>query len=171
MKKLIIALSNRHGCSVELTKQISKNLDCENIILRDKNVRNCVGCLTCHDKPECALKDDMQEVYGKLKQSDLLVFITPNYFGNLSGFAKNFFDRLHPFYKFPNLENKKVVFVFVGGGDAEVTLEEMTDSVRGVIKYLRFNNIKNFALKALNTSDLKSCSDEINKITAELKNI
>ena len=164
MKKLIVALSNRNGCSVKITNKISEKLSIDKIILRENNVQNCIGCLNCHNHPSCILNDDMNLLYDKVLNSDLLVFVTPNYFDGLSGFAKNFFDRLHPFYKFPKLENKKVIFIFVGGGNADGTLEEMNNSIKGVIKYLRFDIIKNFALKSLNVIDLDNKSSEIDEI-------
>ena len=76
---------------------------------------------------------------SKLLDNDLLIFVTPNYFDGLSGFAKNFFDRLHPFYKFPKLQNKKAIFIFVGGGNADGTLEEMNNSIKGIVKYLKLD--------------------------------
>ena len=91
--------------------------------------------------------------------------MTPNYFDGLSGFAKNFFDRLHPFYTFPKLKDKKVIFIFVGGGNPSGTLTEMTNSIRGIVKYFKFNIIKYFALQALNTTDLSNINDEIKLIS------
>lgn len=171
MKKLIVALSNRNGCSVEITKRISKELNCDKIILRENNIKNCIGCLSCHNQPRCILNDDMPSVYDKLLTNDLLVFIAPNYFDGLSGYAKNFFDRLHPFYRFPMLQNKKVIFIFVGGGKADGTLEEMNTSVRGIIKYFKFDVVKNFALQALNVNDLSKTNKELDEIVEFIKEI
>lgn len=171
MKKLVIALSNRNGCSVELSKIISNKINCSNIILKDLNIKNCIGCLSCHNQPQCVLQDDIDSINKLLVDNDLLIFITPNYFDSLSGFAKNFFDRLHPFYKFPLLENKKIIFIFIGGGEAHGTLQEMNISIKGIIKYLKFNNIQNFALQALNKKDLSNKTLEIDKIINYINNL
>lgn len=169
MKKLIVALSNRNGCSVKITNEISEKLSIDKIILRENNIKNCIGCLSCHNQPKCILNDGMNLIYNKLLDNDLLIFVTPNYFDGLSGFAKNFFDRLHPFYKFPKLQNKKVIFIFVGGGNADGTLEEMNNSIKGIVKYLKFDVIKTFALKSLSVIDLSNVSNEIDKITKYIK--
>lgn len=164
MKKIIISLSNRDGCSKVITEQISENIKCEHLVVKNYNIKNCIGCLACHNKPQCVLNDNMSEIYEKLLNNDLLVFVTPNYFDGLSGFAKNFFDRLHPFYTFPKLKDKKVIFIFIGGGKVDGTLIEMQNSIRGIVKYLKFDNIKNFALQSLNISDLTKERDKIDFI-------
>ncbi len=171
MKKLIFALSNRNGCSVSLAKRISKDIGCENVILREKSVKYCAGCLTCHNQPQCIIQDDMQEIYKKMLENDLFVFITPNYFDGLSGFAKNFFDRLHPFYKQPLLQNKKVIFIFVGGGSADGTLKEMRLATKGIVLYLKFDIIKNFAIKSLDVANLSDVENEICQISDFIKNL
>ncbi len=63
----------------------------------------CVACLSCmHRKPgECAIKDDMEEIYSRLKSSDILVLGTPVYVDNMSAQLKAVIDRciscLQPF--------------------------------------------------------------------------
>jgi multimeric flavodoxin WrbA len=63
----------------------------------------CSGCLSCmHKTPgECAIKDDMEEIYARLKVSDVLIIGAPVYVDNMSSPMKAVMDRsvacLQPF--------------------------------------------------------------------------
>jgi len=81
----------------------------EIILLREKNIKACDGCLTCEAggkdrKGICRIEDDMQGIYPKLLEADALLFGTPVYFEMLSGLLKNFMDRTCPIW--PRLEGK-----------------------------------------------------------------
>ena len=82
------------------------------ILLRQKNIKGCDGCLTCEAggrerKGLCRVRDDMQEIYPKLVEADALAFGTPVYFEMLSGLLKNFMDRTCAIWT--KLEGKPVV--------------------------------------------------------------
>ena len=54
----------------------------EVVNLREKNIKNCIGCYTCWTKTpgKCLHKDDMtHELYQKWQESDLVVYATPLY--------------------------------------------------------------------------------------------
>jgi hypothetical protein len=63
----------------------------------------CTGCLSCmHRTPGvCAIKDDMEDIYGVLKTADVLVVGTPVYVDGMSAQTKAAIDRsvacLQPF--------------------------------------------------------------------------
>ena len=65
----------------------------ELILLRQKSIERCDGCLACKSGGEnrkgvCKIEDDMQEIYPKLLKADGLAFGTPVYFELLSGHAQ-----------------------------------------------------------------------------------
>jgi len=91
----------------------------ELILLREKNIGWCNGCLSCeaggdHRKGICRIQDDMQEICAKLEEADGLALGTPVYFELLSGLLKNFIDRTCPIW--PKLEQKAVVGIAVAEG-------------------------------------------------------
>ena len=103
LRKLLEAIA-AHGVETEL------------ILLREKDIKTCDGCLSCEAggksrKGVCSIKDDMQGIYPKLLQADALVFGTPVYFEMLSGLLKNFMDRTCPIW--PKLESKPVAGIAV----------------------------------------------------------
>ena len=100
MKKiLLISGSNRIGNTNYILKMINENIEnSELILLKEKNIEYCKGCLACHNIEYCVLDDDINEIISKIIDSDLIIFGVPNYFDNVSGLFKNFMDRLHPLY-------------------------------------------------------------------------
>ena len=54
------------------------------------NIRGCLACEFCHGKGQgaCAQKDDMQEIYACLRETDMLVLASPIYYHNISGHDK-----------------------------------------------------------------------------------
>lgn len=99
-------------------------LDYELINLKDNNIHPCLNCKSCHNTFECAQKDDMQPLYQKLIEADVIVLGSPTYFDNVTGIMKNFMDRCLPFYFSRKLEGKKVVVLAVGGFKNLVDLDE-----------------------------------------------
>jgi multimeric flavodoxin WrbA len=80
------------GASVEL------------IYAKRLNIKPCIGDFQCWFKKvgECIHKDDMQMIYAKLREADILVLATPIYIP-LPGEMQNFINRLCPIME-PMLE-------------------------------------------------------------------
>ena len=58
-----------------------------------KRIGPCVHCDFCLKNKVCAFKDDMQELYGLLKDAKGIVFATPVYNGGVSAQTKAIMDR------------------------------------------------------------------------------
>jgi len=128
----------------------------ELIALKDKNIKPCNACGGCYKSHKCIIKDDMQDLYGKLLKADIIVLGSPTYFDNVSALMKIFIDRCLPLYLSEKLKGKKAALVSVGNfKEGEVRLlddynpneaikdptlkKEMEDSVKRCI-----DNMKNF---------------------------
>ncbi|MCD4774918.1 MAG: flavodoxin family protein [Candidatus Aegiribacteria sp.] len=72
----------------------------ENIILADKKIGHCGGCMACWLKTpgKCVIKDDMEELLEKFS-ADIIVIATPLYVDNVTGVMKDFLDRTIPRYQ------------------------------------------------------------------------
>ncbi len=74
--------------------------------LKEMNISGCRACLTCmHKTPgQCAQRDDMDQIYPLLRESDLFVMGTPVYTDNMSAQMKTVMDRcicgMDPFLRF-----------------------------------------------------------------------
>lgn len=69
------------------------------INLREKKIRNCIGCFTCWTKTpgKCLHKDDMtHELFPKFLACDLVVYASPLYFHTLNATMAAFMERTLP---------------------------------------------------------------------------
>jgi multimeric flavodoxin WrbA len=80
--------------------------DVEIVNLREKNIKNCIGCFTCWTKTpgQCIHKDDMtKELLHKWLESDIVVYATPLYNYAVNATLKVFIERtipsLEPFFE------------------------------------------------------------------------
>jgi multimeric flavodoxin WrbA len=86
----------------------------ELILLKDKNIKPCLACGGCFHSHKCVVNDDMQDLYGKMLDSDIIIFGCPTYFANVTALMKNFMDRCLPLYLSEGLKDKKAALLAVG---------------------------------------------------------
>ncbi len=81
---LIVGMK-KAGASVEL------------IYTKKQKIFSCTGCFSCWYETigECVIKDDMQNIYPKLREAEILVLATPVH-SILPGGMQNFINRLIP---------------------------------------------------------------------------
>jgi len=73
--------------------------DVDAVNLREKNIKNCIGCFTCMTKTpgKCVLKDDMTgELFPKWLESDLIIYATPLFHHTVNATMKTFIERTFP---------------------------------------------------------------------------
>lgn len=123
MKILSICGSPRKGNSESVLLEIQKllkkkNIDNEIILLREKEINRCHGCVEfCNRKFKCRIQDDMPKIMAKMEKADGFIFISPNYFRMPSGLFKDFVDRCSVFYtagKEEQFKKKKAIVIVVG---------------------------------------------------------
>ena len=86
------------------------------------NIRGCLACEYCHTKGagQCVQKDDMQEIYRKLAEAEMLVIASPIYYHGISGQLKCTIDRFYS-AAYPNKPAKlKKVAMFLSSGDPDM---------------------------------------------------
>ena len=67
--------------------------DTEILFLGDLRIRECDGCHGCWKGRRCSKKDDMNNVYPKIIESDIIIFGTPVYWYGPTALMKCFIDR------------------------------------------------------------------------------
>lgn len=72
------------------------DVEYEIVRLSDHHLETCKGCRMCIDKGEelCPLKDDRDMMIEKIQNSDGVIFSSPNYSFQVSGWMKILLDRL-----------------------------------------------------------------------------
>ncbi|MCR5230456.1 MAG: flavodoxin family protein [Solobacterium sp.] len=88
-----------------------------------KNIRGCLACEYCHNQGngECIQKDDMQEIYALLKDTEMLILASPIYYHGISGQLKCVIDRFYSalYPKAPECLKKTAMFLSSGDPDME----------------------------------------------------
>jgi multimeric flavodoxin WrbA len=66
----------------------------EVVYLNDLHISECDGCHVCWKAKPCKKKDDMNSLYPKIIESDIIIFGTPVYWYGPTALMKGFIDRL-----------------------------------------------------------------------------
>ena len=140
MKKvLIVSSSLRGGSNSEiLAHEAEKGAkdagnEVEFLSLKDKEIKFCIGCLSCQKTLKCVQKDDMADLIGKVQNADVIIFATPIYYYEMSGQLKTFLDRCNPLY---SQENKfKDVYLITSSYDSsENAADRAINGLKGWIE-------------------------------------
>jgi len=166
MKILSVCGSPRKGNSETIINRIKqileeKGVENEIVLLREKNIERCDGCMEyCNKNLACHKKDDMPEILDKMKKADGYVFVCPNYFKMPPGIFKNFIDRCCIFYTSKTDFSKKRAVVIVVGADETKYIDVCLKNVYG--NFCEFLGIRVVAKKSFRSkSELKGNYNDI----------
>ena len=79
-----------------MLKELKKlNWDTTSISLEDKSIAYCMGCFGCwvQTPGECVIKDYEETIVREVVHSDLIIYLTPIFFGGYSSILKKALDR------------------------------------------------------------------------------
>lgn len=110
-----------------------------------KNLTGCRECYACQQKPDepgCAIKDDMQAVFGKMLEAELVIWAMPVFCWAPTWLAKMAMDRLFCMFKFQDggdvnslLAGRKMAAVITAGGGADDGADLVTETCRRIAEY------------------------------------
>ena len=138
------------------------NIEYEIVRLSEYNLGTCKGCKLCLDKGEdlCILKDDRNLLLQKMKDSDGVVFASPNYSFHVSALMKQFLDRLGFIFHRPQFFGKtctSIVAQGVYGGNKIVSYFNFIGKALGfnVVKGICVSNLEPVSEKAIQKNEKK----------------
>ncbi len=142
MSRIVVLVgSMRKGGNTDLLAQAfaegaGKDNTVEIVSVADYKVNPCIGCNSCFTREgnQCFQKDDMAEIYKKLKVADIMVIASPVYFYGISAELKAIVDRLHTPMR-NGFQVKKLALLLVGAA----TLPELFDAIK-----LQYQLVLNF---------------------------
>lgn len=108
MKTIGILGSARDGGNTEILldtslEEAQKFGNASKILLRDKAIGPCDGCMGCAPSGICVIQDGMQEVYEGIRGADAIIWATPVYYWSMTGLTKMALDRTFAL-NFPKLQ-------------------------------------------------------------------
>lgn len=145
MKVLGIAGSPRRGGNTDLLLAelmrgaAGKGAEVKTIVLNNLQITPCQHCDACLKEGNCRIKDDMQDIYQELEQSDRIVIASPVQFMGLTAPLKAMIDRCQCLWarkyvlKIPPLpqdKQRKGFFISVGGTKLKDLFEPSLVTVR-----------------------------------------
>ena len=89
----------------------------EKISLRGKEIRFCIGCLSCQRTGACVFKDDVPAIMEKVLHADVVCWATPIYYYEMSGQMKTLIDRMNAMY--PKDYHFRDIYLLTTAAEAE----------------------------------------------------
>ncbi len=145
----------------------ARNLKADFIFVNSLNIKGCQGCLYCqsHDG-ECKPKDDMTDIYDKIKSAKKIIMAFPVYYGSLPGEYKCMIDRIFAVSSIRTINGRNVygsiwkdtrdVFLIASHGNS---IPQVKESVERIIKYfcVDTNSVLkgSYFSKPMDTNDIK----------------
>lgn len=137
MKKvLIISTSLRTNSNSDiLARECEKGardagLDTEYVSLKGKDIKYCIGCLSCQKTGKCVLKDDVADIMAKVKEAEVIVYATPIYYYEMSGQMKTLLDRLNPLYS-SDYNFRDIYLIATAADDGDATFDKAYSGLQG----------------------------------------
>lgn len=137
MKKvlLIASSSRKNGNTDLLAQQFAKGAEesgnkVEMLYLRDYKFGYCLGCWVCSNNGgDCVQKDDINHLYPKLLEADVIVFAAPTYFYSIDGRMKTFFDRMVTIYG--RMHDKDFYYITASQSNSREDIESVFTAFHG----------------------------------------
>lgn len=151
MKKILAVVGSprRNGNTHILVSKITEGAQTngavvDELFLGDLSIKECNGCHICWKGKDCSKKDDMQAVYPKIMQSDIIIFGTPVYWYGPTSLMKAFIDRFVYFNCSENREKIKDISTVIAIPFEEECLDTaapVVDFFERCFKYLQLRLI------------------------------
>jgi multimeric flavodoxin WrbA len=81
----------------------------ETLAVNNLDFQPCMEMMFCRDHETCTIDDDMQQVYGKIRDADSIIIATPVMTMGIPGRLKSFMDRFQVFFMAKYVRNEPLV--------------------------------------------------------------
>ncbi|MXQ73069.1 flavodoxin family protein [Clostridiaceae bacterium DONG20-135] len=102
----------------------------EKVVLTDKSIQFCQGCLACLKTKQCIIDDDSRAITEKMKNADVIVFASPVYYFSISGQLKTLLDRANSLYA-SEYQFRDIYFLSSAAEDGIHTVEGSIKTIEG----------------------------------------
>ena len=135
-KILIISTSLRNNSNSDiLARECERGardagLDVDYVSLKGKEIKYCIGCMSCQKTNKCILKDDVADIIAKVKDAEVIVYATPIYYYEMSGQMKTLLDRLNPLYT-RDYNFRDIYMIATAADDGDATFDKAYSGLQG----------------------------------------
>lgn len=147
MSKIIVLVGSvRKGGNTRLLAEAfaegaKQENEVEIISVADYKVNPCIGCNTCFQREgnTCFQKDDMQKIYPKLAEADIIVAASPVYFYGISAQLKAVIDRLHTPMR-NEFKVKKLALLLVAASPLPTVFDSIKMQYQFILDYFKLED-------------------------------
>ncbi|MDD4749678.1 MAG: flavodoxin family protein [Methanosarcinaceae archaeon] len=143
----LVGSPNSNGNTAKLVKEIltgasDKGATTQLYNLAALKIKGCNACFRCQTEGKCATKDEMQQLYAAILDSEALVLGTPVYMWQMSAQTKLFVDRLmalmNPDFSSRLEKKKKLILAFTQGNSNPGSFMSYIEYTAGLFYFLGF---------------------------------
>lgn len=142
------------------------NYETEFVNVCKLNINGCRACEICKQTGLCVQKDDMTQMYEKIKLSDMIVIASPIYFAAETGQIKCFMDRFYAMVKnvnnqrsidFGNVKKGSVILT-CGNPAGEMDYGGTLTRITGTLKFLGINDLSGAIIGGIEPNTVRESS-------------
>ncbi len=135
-----------------------------------KRIGGCIACEYCHTRGKgvCIQKDDMQEIYEMLQNTEMLVIASPIYYHGISGQLKCVIDRFYASVSPGNPSGLKKVAMILSSGDADMYDGAMFSLQGDFLDYLGLENMGVYTAHGAENGSLEKL-EELKRFGASIR--
>lgn len=169
MKILALIGSPRKGSNTDILVDkilegcTERGFSSEKLYLYDFSISACTDCRLCKSENyECAIKDDMQQIYLSMVEADIIIFGTPVYWYGPTGKMKLLIDRMRPFIASRKMQGKKAVLV-VPSEEGPKACKALLEMFRMSFDYLGMEFVGSILSKAYERAEIWGNKEDLKK--------
>lgn len=158
MKIVVLESSpNRNGASNTLAGYFIKGAEEAEHIVRvldvaHMGIRPCTGCYRGKRMGHCVLPDDMRTVEKEIYDANMVVYVTPIYFYDMSAQLKIVMDRMHCCYS--NLRGKRSLLLATAYRSDDEVMYYLDTLYRGLARFLHYQDLGTIMAKGCGNPEL-----------------
>ena len=169
----IIGSPRKNGNTEFLTDKLlnllKDSFETEKIFLKDFNIRSCEECYYCMDHDECSIKDDMQDLYPKLKEAQVIILSSPIFMGGITSHMRAFMERTWHLRK-GQLKDKTGSYIIVGRRNIGAGINEMEEYLSR-LKVNKIAGVLGFGLREGDVSKDEEALKDLQKLSEQIINL
>lgn len=141
----------------------TKGYTTEKLNLYNYTISLCTDCRRCKKGDHiCCINDEMQQIYPKMEEADVIVFGTPAYWYGPTAKMKMLIDRMRPFVENKKLRDKRAVVISPSAEGPEAC-DLLLEMFRRMFLYLKMEFVGEVLVKAYDKGEIAKNKEDMDR--------